>query len=241
MANAFYALSGNNLLSFDHLNPSAVATTAITGRDRRRNAGRHRFPPAERLAVWPRRQCRRQHRDALSHLDTHRLCDSSVGTARTDRLHDRRRHPGRSAGSRDRRLELRLQSGRRPHSRHRRHRPELPHQSEHRHGGRRRRRRRHTGTNPDGAINGGRPPSTAPPTPTTSRTASLRRCTRWMRVRTPCSSRIRRMPARRRSATTVTLNGSPLDFTSVNGFDIPAGVNAAAPIPRWRQARHLRC
>ena len=31
MANAFYALSGNNLLSFDHLNPSAVATTAITG------------------------------------------------------------------------------------------------------------------------------------------------------------------------------------------------------------------
>ena len=54
-----------------------------------------------------------------------------------------------------------------------------------------------------------RRPSTPRPTPTTSRTtATSRRSTRWMRVRTRCSSRTRRMPARRRLVKPVTLGGT---------------------------------
>jgi hypothetical protein len=37
----------------------------------------------------------------------------------------------------------------------------------------------------------------------------------------------------------ITLNGNPLDFSGMNGFDIPAGVNVTTsnprhPAPDWR-------
>ena len=47
-------------------------------------------------------------------------------------------------------------------------------------------------------------------------------------MRIPVHRRIRRTAALQTLGQAVTLDGNPLDFTSVSGFDIPAGVNAAA-------------
>ena len=224
-----FALSGSNLISFHPSNADRRDHDRHHQPDRRRNAGRHRFPSAERNAVRPRRQRRGQHRDALCDLDANRLC-----RRRSERPG---RSPSRPMASPsvdlpdpgDRRLRLRLQSGGRPHSRHDRHRPELPDQSEHRRGGRRRRRWRHDGTNPDGAINTGT---------TTRRRRGLHQQPAEQRqrhdaVHAGCGRRnslfIQNPPnaGTQTLGQTVTLNGNPLDFTSVNGFDIAAGVNAA--------------
>lgn len=85
-----------------------------------------------------------------------------------------------------------------------------------------------TGVNPDGSINGGTTTVNATaytnsaPNVTTTTQYTLDSVSNTLFIQNPPNNGTQISPL------VVTLNGTPLDFTSVNGFDIPSGVNVSA-------------
>lgn len=85
-----------------------------------------------------------------------------------------------------------------------------------------------TGVNPDGSINGGTTTVNATaytnsaPNVTTTTQYTLDSVSNTLFIQNPPNNGTQTSPL------VVTLNGTPLDFTSVNGFDIPSGVNVSA-------------
>jgi hypothetical protein len=86
-----------------------------------------------------------------------------------------------------------------------------------------------SGVNPDSAINGsgatgvdGAAYTNNQPNTAVTTLYTLDSTTNSIYIQNPANGGIENFPL------TVTLNGSPLDFTAINAFDIPAGVNAAA-------------
>ncbi|MDZ7958654.1 MAG: DUF4394 domain-containing protein [Aulosira sp. DedQUE10] len=85
-----------------------------------------------------------------------------------------------------------------------------------------------TGVNPDGSINGGTTTVNATaytnsaPNVTTTTQYTLDSVGNTLFIQNPPNNGTQISPL------VVTLNGTPLDFTSVNGFDIPSGVNVSA-------------
>lgn len=84
------------------------------------------------------------------------------------------------------------------------------------------------GINPDGSINGGTTTVNATaytnsaPNVTATTQYTLDSVTNTLFIQNPPNNGTQTSPL------TVTLNGTPLDFSSVNGFDIPSGVNVSA-------------
>ncbi|MBW4428852.1 MAG: DUF4394 domain-containing protein [Nostoc desertorum CM1-VF14] len=84
------------------------------------------------------------------------------------------------------------------------------------------------GVNPDGLINGGTTTVNATaytnsaPNVTTTTQYTLDSVSNTLFIQNPPNNGTQTSPL------VVTLNGTPLDFTSVNGFDIPSGVNVSA-------------
>lgn len=84
------------------------------------------------------------------------------------------------------------------------------------------------GVNPDGSINGGTTTVNATaytnsaPNATTTTQYTLDSVSNTLFIQNPPNNGTQTSPL------VVTLNGTPLDFTSVNGFDIPSGVNVSA-------------
>ncbi|MBG1267188.1 DUF4394 domain-containing protein [Nostoc sp. WHI] len=85
-----------------------------------------------------------------------------------------------------------------------------------------------TGINPDRSINGGTTTVNATaytnsaPNVTATTQYTLDSVTNTLFIQNPPNNGTQASPL------VVTLNGTPLDFTSVNGFDIPSGVNVSA-------------
>lgn len=81
------------------------------------------------------------------------------------------------------------------------------------------------GTNPDGPINGGS--TTVDGTAYTNNAPNVSATTQYTLDAVSNSLLIQNPPnsGTQTLSRPITLNGSPLDFTNVNGFDIPAGVN----------------
>ncbi len=85
-----------------------------------------------------------------------------------------------------------------------------------------------TGVNPDGSINGATTTVNATaytnsaPNVTTTTQYTLDSVSNTLFIQNPPNNGTQISPL------VVTLNGTPLDFTSVNGFDIPSGVNVSA-------------
>ncbi|MCC5650016.1 DUF4394 domain-containing protein [Nostoc sp. XA013] len=85
-----------------------------------------------------------------------------------------------------------------------------------------------TGVNPDGSINGGTTTVNATaytnsaPNATTTTQYTLDSVSNTLFIQNPPNNGTQTSPL------VVTLNSTPLDFTSVNGFDIPSGVNVSA-------------
>ncbi len=84
------------------------------------------------------------------------------------------------------------------------------------------------GTNLDGSINGGT--TTVDATAYTNSTPNVTATTQYTLDSVTNTLFIQNPPnnGTQTSPLVVTLNGSPLDFTNVNGFDIPSGVNVSA-------------